>query len=156
MPQHDLAVLVEMLAEAKRLGRALQQSGQPLLAGDERLGAEVLAVEVEQVEEIVAEAVGAVGQKVGLQGGEVGGAAGPLDDELAVEDRGLGGERGTPLALRHGLRATDRASVHWTLAFSVRGKRSQPARALAEAISRALAQPETGEHAEGRARHPLD
>ena len=47
MPQHDFAVLVEMLAEAKRLGRAVQQRGQPVLAGDERLGAQVLAVEVE-------------------------------------------------------------------------------------------------------------
>ena len=38
VPQHDLAVLVEMLAEAKRLGRAVQQRRQPVLAGDERLG----------------------------------------------------------------------------------------------------------------------
>ena len=93
MPQHDLAVLVEMLAEAKRLGRALEQRGQPVLAGEERLGAQVLAVEVEKVEEVVAEAVGAVGGQVRLQRGEVGGAAGAFDHELAVEDRGLGRQR---------------------------------------------------------------
>ena len=58
MPQHDLAVLVEVLAEAQQIGRAVQQRRQPVLAGDERLGPQVLAVEVEKIEEVVAEAVG--------------------------------------------------------------------------------------------------
>ena len=100
MPQHHLAVLLEMLAEAQRPVPAIQQGRQPVLARDERHRAEILAVEVEEVEQVVTEAVAAAGREVGLQRRKVRGAAGALDDQFAVEDRDLRRERGKRLGDR--------------------------------------------------------
>src|SRR3546814_6452997 len=75
MAQHQLAVLLEVLAVAQRPLRVAQQRGKRRLALDQRARAQVAAVEVEQVEEVEHHAVAAAGGEVRLQGGEVGGAA---------------------------------------------------------------------------------
>ena len=93
MAQHELAVLLEMLAVAQHLGRAPQQRRERRLALDQRRRAQIRAVEIEEVEGAEDQPVRPAGAKVGLQRREIGGAARPLDDHLAVDDRLL---RGSP------------------------------------------------------------
>lgn len=72
MAQHRLARFDEMLAEAQRflLGDPLQQHLQPLLAGDERIVAQILAVQIEEIEGVEDQRVDLALGQGGLQGRE--------------------------------------------------------------------------------------
>ncbi len=58
---------------------------QPLLSVDQRRRAEILPIEIEQIEHIVAEAVDPPLGEIALQQGKVRGAAFVLDDQFAIQ-----------------------------------------------------------------------
>ena len=67
---------VEVLAVAERAAvLSGEQAGERGLAVEQRGAGEIAAVEMQQVEQVVVEAVAAALAQVGLQGGEVRGAA---------------------------------------------------------------------------------
>ncbi len=87
MLKHDLAALVEMTAELERARTVADQPLQRRLAGDQRRLAQVVAVEMEEVESVEKEAVRPPLAEIGLKGGKIRRACGVLDDELAVDQR---------------------------------------------------------------------
>ena len=101
LPVEPLAVRLDVVPHADRPRVAGEQLVQRLLAGEERRLAEVVAVEVEEVEGEVDEVVLPVLGEGVLEGLEAGGAVRLQDHHLAVEDRldhrellGLAGHRG--------------------------------------------------------------
>lgn len=85
--EDHLALLAEVLAEAQGGRGACEQLPQPRLALDQRRAAQVVAVEIEKVEKIEDEAVGAAFAEVGLEGAEIRRAAAGFHHHLAVEYR---------------------------------------------------------------------
>ena len=67
-------------------GQFFEQCGQRALALDQRRGCQVLAVEMEQVEDVIDHPVLAAVLEVVLQGGEIGDAVFVDRGDLAVED----------------------------------------------------------------------
>ncbi len=95
--QHEVAAVGEVLAVLENAVRRVREQGsQGGLAIEQRAGAGVLAVQMQQIEEIVAEPVAAALAQVRLQGAEIRHAVVGLDHHLAVQecahDR-QGGER---------------------------------------------------------------
>ncbi len=93
VPQHDLAVLVEMAAVADGPRPAADDRLQQRLARDERGVSEIVGVEVEEVEGVVDETVGTPFADVRLQRGEVRRLGLVLDHELPVDQRLVHGKR---------------------------------------------------------------
>ena len=87
MPEHDLAVLVEMAAVAERPGAGADHRLEEPLALDERRLRQVVAVEIKEVEGVEDEALRPALAQRRLQGGEVRRAGGVLDHHLAVDQR---------------------------------------------------------------------
>ena len=87
--QNEVAALGEVLAVLENAFACTSASrAQRGLAVEQRGGAQVLAVQMQQVEEVVAEAVAAALAQVRLQGAEVRHAVVGLDHHLAVEECG--------------------------------------------------------------------
>src|SRR5208337_3705824 len=87
VPEHDLAVLVEMAAVAQRSGAVAEDRLQKPLALDKRRLAQIEAVQVEEIEGVEDEAVRALLAEGPLEGGEVRRAGVVLDHDLAVDQR---------------------------------------------------------------------
>jgi hypothetical protein len=77
-----------MVGIAERRVHALEQRREPCLALVERTLAQILAVELQQVEQVVADVPAAVAQRV-LQRAEIGVAFGVSHRDLAVEQRAV-------------------------------------------------------------------
>jgi len=95
--QHQRAVHVEMLAVADRLAgglRGCQQAPKLGLALEHRPIAQVSAVEIQQVEDVVDEGVAPALLEGGLQLREIGNAALVLDHDFTVDHGGLGRQLG--------------------------------------------------------------
>ena len=84
---------IQMLADAEVVGGGGEELGEEGFALEEREVAEVVAVEVQEVEDEVGEGVLVAILKRGLEVGKACVPVGGEDDDLAVEECGLGGER---------------------------------------------------------------
>ena len=88
MLQDQVAVLLEMLAVAHDPPLAGEQLRQSLLAHHQRRRAQIVAVEMQQIEGVVDETVDAAFAQVGLQQREIRRAVLVLDHQLAVDQGG--------------------------------------------------------------------
>ena len=94
LAEDDFAVAFEVFAEAERTRVGVgEEVGEEGLAFEQRKVAEVVAVEVEEVEDEVGEGLLRAVLKGGLEVGEAGGAVVGEDDDFAVEDAGLSAGR---------------------------------------------------------------
>ena len=97
MREHDFAALGEVLAELEQAAvLSGEQPGQRSLAVEQGGAPQVCAIEMEEVEQVVAEPVAAAFAQVGLQGAEVRRAPLRLHHDLAIQQGG--GDRGAPRA----------------------------------------------------------
>src|SRR5262249_25437482 len=100
VPENDRTGLVEVARVAHDvaldvvLGPAFEKFGERGLTFDQRLAGEIAAVEIQQIEHIIDEAVGATVFQIGLQQRKTTDAAFVLDDDFAVEQGSLGRQRG--------------------------------------------------------------
>jgi hypothetical protein len=78
-----------MAAEEQNFRRVLQQGLQSLLALDQRQGAQILPIEVEKIEGVIAKPVGPASRQVGMKGRKVRLAAWSGDDGLTVDDEAV-------------------------------------------------------------------
>ena len=96
MLENHRAVALEMLGIADRpvLAAPLEQALQRGLARDQRRIGQIAAVQIEQIEHPIDEAIAAALFQVGLQHRETRNALVVLDDQFAVEERRRRGKRG--------------------------------------------------------------
>jgi hypothetical protein len=95
VPQHCRAVLVAVLAVARRRarGQAPDHRGEQRLAVQQGRAGEVEAVEVEQIEDVIPQPIASTGLQVRLQVAEVRDAPLVFRHDLAVEQRRIDLER---------------------------------------------------------------
>ncbi len=90
MAQHQRAAFLEMVAVAQDAAVAGHELFEQGLALFQRQAGEIVAVEMEKVEDVEDEAVVAALAEIGLEGGEIRSARAGLNDELAVDQRRAG------------------------------------------------------------------
>ena len=100
--QHQGAILLKMAAVADDAAVTADDLFQQFLALDQRNVAQIVAVEMKQVEDVEAKAITAALAEIGLQRGKIRCAGDRLDHELAVDqrraDREIGQRRNDRLA----------------------------------------------------------
>ena len=96
--ENERPVPVEMLGVADQavLLAVFSKSRECRLALGERLAGQVAAVEMQKIEDVIDEAIAAAIFQIGLQQREIADAVLILDDDFAVEQRGLGRQARRP------------------------------------------------------------
>ena len=89
MAKNQRAALLEMFAVAQRSFSSRQDFCEQPLAFDQRGGAEIVAVAIEDVEKVESESVAASLAKIALQRGKIRRAVAIFDDKFAIEHCGI-------------------------------------------------------------------